>query len=81
LPEHTGRRQESGPASNHRNTYLEQRQIEKSETAVQGGLQKVVIRAPQTDINICMLLPLPAFNSPPINEDLPGRAAAGVYFQ
>jgi hypothetical protein len=34
LPEHTGRRQESGPASNHRNIYLEQQQTEKSETEV-----------------------------------------------
>jgi hypothetical protein len=40
----------------------------------------VVIRAPQTVINISYS-PLPAFSSPPINEDLSGRAAAGVYFQ
>jgi hypothetical protein len=36
-----------------------------------------VIRALQSDINILMISP-PAFSSPLINEDLPGRAAAGV---
>ncbi len=40
----------------------------------------MVIRAPQTVINISYS-PLPAFSSPPVNEDLPGgRAAAVVYF-
>jgi hypothetical protein len=38
-----------------------------------------VIRALQSDINICYLYP-PACIYPIIIEDLPGGAAAGVYF-
>ncbi len=39
-----------------------------------------VIRALQSDINICYPPPPPAFSSPLKNEDLPGRATAGAYF-
>jgi hypothetical protein len=86
---------ESGPAFNHRDTYLEQRQTEKSETEVRDvdGIQitKVYPCCPgwpsgggnksAPDRYKHMLLLLPAFSSPPINEDLLGWAAAGVYFQ
>ncbi len=44
----------------------------------------VVIRALPSDKNICHRVstppPPPAFSSPLIKEDLPGRAIAGVYF-
>jgi hypothetical protein len=76
----------------HTNTYLDQQQTEKTETEVRDvdrlRITKVyvccpgwpsggVTRALQSEINIYSP---PAFSSPLITEDLPGRAAAGVYF-
>jgi hypothetical protein len=78
----------------HRGTYLEQQQTEKIETevrdadrirttlkctlAVLGGILGGYKSAPVRHKH--MLSP-PAFSSLLINEDLPGQAAAGVYFQ